>query len=433
MAYEDALNPAIVSMAGPVLTHIDPGAATPSIGEAGPHVLTVVIPALNEEESIGSTIRRCLDARQQICRVGGVRDLEIIVVSDGSTDRTVEIARGLAATEPSVTVIVFEQNRGYGAAIKEGFERGTGDLVGFLDADGTCDPRYFGDLCRALREERAAVALGSRIQPGNRMPRLRRVGNALYAILLGSLSGKAVTDTASGMRVLRRTSLSELYPLPDGLHFTPAMSARAVMSGQRIVEVPMAYAERIGESKLRVIRDGVRFLFAIRDAVLLFQPSRIFGLAATFCVIAGLLWSAYPVEFYWRNRRLEEWMIYRLLLCGFLFNSALILLCAGVLGDRVLALVYRRKHETFFSAVFDRLLHRSRLACLGLAAAAAALWIVWPGLVEYATTGHVSLHWSRPIAALFLLQGAVFTAVYGVLHKILDLWRGQLAFRQAAE
>src|SRR5438270_11299898 len=100
-----------------------------------PRTLTVVIPALNEEEAIGSTIRRCLDARDEIKRAAGLDDVELIVVSDGSTDRTVEIARGFHDVE----VIVFEKNRGYGAAIKEGFRHGRGDLVGFVDADGTCD------------------------------------------------------------------------------------------------------------------------------------------------------------------------------------------------------------------------------------------------------------------------------------------------------
>ena len=77
-----------------------------------PHVLTIVIPALNEEEAIGDTIRRCLDARSHIIESSTVREVEIIVVSDGSTDRTEEIARSF----DDVTVLVFETNRGYGAA-----------------------------------------------------------------------------------------------------------------------------------------------------------------------------------------------------------------------------------------------------------------------------------------------------------------------------
>lgn len=393
-----------------------------------PLTLTIVIPALNEEDSIGSTIQRCLDARERICRVGGVKAVDIIVVSDGSTDRTVEIASVFAAREPAVTVIVFERNRGYGAAIKEGFEHATGELVSFLDADGTCDPNDFGELCRALRDEEAVIALGSRMQPGSRMPRLRRLGNSVYALLLNTLSGSVVTDTASGMRVLRREALPTLYPLPDGLHFTPAMSARAVMSDQRIVEIPISYAERVGTSKLHVLRDGLRFLLAIRDAVLLYQPSRIFGLAALICILIGLFWSSYPVEFYLRNRRLEEWMIYRLLLCGFLLSASFTMLCAGVLSDRVLALVYRRSRSTFLALLFGRLLYKRRLLYLAALSGAIALVLVWPGLAEYVRTGHVTMHWSRPLFAVFLLQISLMAVVCSTLQKFVNLWSEQLAY-----
>jgi glycosyltransferase involved in cell wall biosynthesis len=401
--------------------------AAPRAGETVPPVLSVVIPALNEEESIGATIQRCLDARDHVRRSGHVRDVQVTVVSDGSTDRTAEIAQSFAEREPSVNVIVFEQNRGYGAAIKEGFTRSTGDLVAFLDADGTCDPLFFANLCRALQEENAAVALGSRMGPGTQMPRLRRLGNTIYALLLGSLSGQAVSDTASGMRVIRREALAELYPLPDGLHFTPAMSARAMMSDLRIVEVPMPYAERVGESKLRILRDGVRFLAAISDAVLLYQPSRVFGLLAMLCVLTGVLWGVYPGEFYVRNQRLEEWMIYRLLLCGFLFTSAFSLLCAAVLSDHILSLVYNRRRAGFLSHLFDSLLNRARSWLLAGLATTAGIALVWPALVQYVQTGHVVIHWSRPIAAVFLLQVALVSVIYVVMRKVVDLWKGQLS------
>jgi glycosyltransferase involved in cell wall biosynthesis len=391
-------------------------------------VLTIVIPALNEEQAIGATIQRCLDARTGICQVGRVRDVEIIVVSDGSTDRTAAIAQDIAAREAAVRVIVFEKNRGYGAAIKEGFAQGRGELVSFLDADGTCDPVCFGELCRVLQAEDAAVALGSRMQKGNRMPRLRRLGNEVYAFLLGSLSGRSVSDTASGMRVLRRDALPSLYPLPDGLHFTPAMSARAVMSDRRIVEIPMPYAERVGESKLHVLRDGVRFLFAIRDAVLLYQPSRLFGLVAVLFVLSGVIWGSYPVEFYVRFRRLEEWMIYRLLLCGFLFTSAFILICSGVLADRVLSLVYPRHQTSFVYSLFDRLLEGSRLLYIAALATLAAVALLWPGLFEYAASGHVTMHWSRPLLAVSLLQIALVSIIFSGLQHVVALWRGQLAY-----
>src|SRR5262249_26406939 len=149
-------------------------------------------------------------------------------------------------------------------------ERGSGELVGFLDADGTCDPLYFADMCQALQDQSAMLVLGSRMGPESQMPQIRRLGNRIFALLLGVLSGKAVSDTASGMRVIRRDALPELYPLPDGMHFTPAMSSRAIMNDLPIIEIPMQYHERVGQSKLRVIRDGFRFLRAIWDAMLLF-------------------------------------------------------------------------------------------------------------------------------------------------------------------
>ena len=184
--------------------------------------LSIVIPALNEEEAIGLTIERTLSARQHITSSSPVTEIEIIVVSDGSTDRTVEIA----SSYKDVNLIIFEENRGYGAAIKRGFEESTGELVSFLDADGTCDPKFFATLCKNLIGKHASVALGSRLGPESKMPAIRRLGNRFYAMVLSILSNRVVTDTASGMRVIRRDILHQLYPLPDGLNFTPAMSSR---------------------------------------------------------------------------------------------------------------------------------------------------------------------------------------------------------------
>ncbi len=148
--------------------------------------LTIVIPALNEEDAIGATISRCLEAREAISHEAGLDGVEIIVVSDGSTDRTIEIAQSFE----DVQVVVFEENRGYGAAIKEGWRLGRGNLVGFLDADGTCDPRFFSKLCQSVYDENADVALGSRLGSDSQMPAIRRAGNRILSFLLGLLCGR---------------------------------------------------------------------------------------------------------------------------------------------------------------------------------------------------------------------------------------------------
>src|SRR4029079_19541878 len=111
--------------------------------------------------------------------------------------------------------------------------------------------------------QNADIVLDSRMGPESKMPRIRRLGHRIYALGLGYLCGRHVTDTASGMRVVRRSALADLYPLPDGLHFTPSMSARALLNNLRVLEAPMRYEERIGRSKLSVIRDGVRFFRTI--------------------------------------------------------------------------------------------------------------------------------------------------------------------------
>ena len=224
------------------------------------HTLSIIIPALDEQAAIGETIRRCLAARDGILAECGVDAIEIIVVSDGSTDATETIACGFA----DVKVLAFDMNRGYGAALKCGFEHAQGELLSFLDADGTCDPRDLARLVTAVDTDRADVVLGSRMGADSEMPGVRRIGNLLFAWILGLLSDRRLDDTASGMRVIRRDALSDLYPLPNGLHFTPAMSARALLEGRlTLTEVPVPYAERIGRSKLSVVKDGLRFLAAI--------------------------------------------------------------------------------------------------------------------------------------------------------------------------
>src|SRR5262249_18905790 len=147
-----------------------------------------------------------------------------------------------------IRLIVFEKNRGYGAAIQEAWRQSDAELVGFLDADGTCDPLFFAPLCATLDREGADVILGGRLNSESKMPAIRRVGNVLFAAVLTVFSPQRVRDTASGMRVVRRSSLPQLYPLPTGLHFTPAMSARAILNDDlKIVEIPMPYHERAGE------------------------------------------------------------------------------------------------------------------------------------------------------------------------------------------
>jgi glycosyltransferase involved in cell wall biosynthesis len=252
-------------------------------------LLSIVVPALNEESGIADIATRVLAVREPLAAVG-IDGLELIVVDDGSSDRTAEIA---AAIE-GVTVVRHAHNRGYGAAIKTGFRAARGDLLAFLDADGTYPPESFPTLCSTLRRQGADIVVGSRMQDGaNGMPRIRRIGNRFFAGLVSLVGGTAVSDSASGQRILRRTVLDRLYPLPDGLNFTPVMTTRAIHERLKVVEVPIAYRERVGRSKLSVLHDGRRFLATILWTALSYNPARVLGLlglAAAGLALSIALW-----------------------------------------------------------------------------------------------------------------------------------------------
>jgi glycosyltransferase involved in cell wall biosynthesis len=387
-------------------------------------VLSVVIPALDEEEAIGQTIRRCLDAERVLVDRGVFGRLDVIVVSDGSTDNTEAIARSF----PEVTVLAFDKNRGYGAAIKCGFEHAAGELLAFLDADGTCDPLLFGDLIDALDQQQADVVLGSRMGPNSEMPFIRSVGNRLFAFLLSALSLRSVRDTASGMRVIRRDCLKSLYPLPDGLHFTPAMSARILLEGRlKLIETPIPYAERVGRSKLSVVRDGIRFLTIIVQAAVTFRPARpLLMLAIASALVAGLIGLG-PVLFYLRHARLEEWVIYRILLASLLATASGLLLCGAVIADRIASTAHGRWASTKTASWLHRAFSSRGRVLLQSSLIAAALLLVRPGILEYVATAHVQMHWSRAVLGSLLVVACVMLGLTSFLLRMMDLIDAQRA------
>ncbi|HQY94935.1 MAG: DPM/DPG synthase family glycosyltransferase [Caldilinea sp.] len=236
--------------------------------------LSVVIPAYNEEDGIRSIMERVLAVRDALREVG-VDTLELLVVDDGSSDRTAELVR----SQPGATLVQHAKNGGYGAALKTGFAAASGEWVGFLDADGTYPPEYFPALVKAAKEQDADLVIGSRMAGAeSQMPITRRIGNIIFARLVNIISASNITDSASGMRIFKKSILAQLYPLPDGLNLTPVMSTRALHERLKMIEVPIPYSERIGRSKLSVVHDGMRFGQSIVWTALNYNPARPFGL-----------------------------------------------------------------------------------------------------------------------------------------------------------
>ena len=391
--------------------------------------LLIAIPALNEEASIESIIRRSLAARQYIIANSPVTEVEITVVSDGSTDRTVE----RASQFQDINLVVFPKNRGYGAAIKEAWSRSDADLLGFLDADGTCDPAFFADLCDTLDRESADVILGCRLNTKSEMPAIRRVGNFAFASILTVMASTRVRDTASGMRVVRRSVLPMLYPLPDGLQFTPAMSARALLSRDvKIVEIDMPYREREGQSKLRIIKDGLRFLRVIAEAAFLYRPSRplgLLGLAFT-CVAVALM--TMPTLYYLSHRSVTEWMIYRFVVSHLIGTSACLLFCASYTTNRMvkIALSMHGARQSF-SDRLERFVSSPQFWAVPFLLTAAGVWLVIPSFIQLVRTGATYEHWSRFIAMSFLCSVALILLITRGIDYILDLVSERLEYLES--
>jgi len=252
--------------------------------QSGEELISIVIPALNEEDGIREVIQEIPD---EICG----HQTEVIVVDDGSTDETPAIARDAGAT-----VVEHETNQGYGAALQTGFSHANGDILGFLDADNTYPPEEFPRLMEELQETDTDIVAGTRLQGENKgMPFIRRVGNHLFGGLVRLLTRGDVTDPASGMRLMRREAFEELTPLSDDLDFTPEMTTKAMHVDSTYEEVPITYRKRVGDSKLGAITHGYRFFSVITRTVRDYAPMRIFGSLGILIFLLGIGVSGFVV------------------------------------------------------------------------------------------------------------------------------------------
>jgi glycosyltransferase involved in cell wall biosynthesis len=194
--------------------------------------VSIVIPAWNEEESIGRVL----------VAIPWDQVDEVLVVDGGSSDRTVAVAEGAGAR------IVVEQRRGYGRACASGAEQARGEILVFLDADGADDPRRLVDLLAPLQTGQAELVLGSRlvgqIAPGA-MPWHQKAGNWLSARLITVLYGCRLTDL-SPFRAVRKSRLAELHMQEMTYGWPTEMIVKAARLGWRLVEVPVGYRARLG-------------------------------------------------------------------------------------------------------------------------------------------------------------------------------------------
>jgi len=275
--------------------------------------ISVIIPAFNEEKALASVLSdiRAALAEQSI-------EVELVVVDDGSTDRTGAIARAAGAR-----VLRHRSNRGYGAALKAGIAAARHDIIAITDADGTYISSDIPTLLRAL--DGADMVVGARTGPNVYIPPARRPAKWLLNRLAEFVTGARIPDLNSGLRVFRRPMVMQYFPiLPDQFSWTTTITMALHCDKYAVQYVPVNYLKRTGRSKI-VPRDAGSFALLILRTAMLFRPLRVFAPVVIVSLTYGIVKMIIDLLIV-RDRNISASA-----LLGFL--SALLVLLIGMLGD----------------------------------------------------------------------------------------------------
>jgi glycosyltransferase involved in cell wall biosynthesis len=279
--------------------------------------VSVILPAKNEAEGL----RRTLPGLRAL-----LPEAEVIVVNDGSSDET-----GQVAIAHGARVLTSPYPMGNGAAIKRGARAATGDILVFMDADGQHDP---ADVPRLLEKLEAGydMAVGAR-HAGGQANVGRGAANAFYNRLASWMTGHKVADLTSGFRAVRADRFREfLHLLPNGFSYPTTSTMAFFRSAHPVAYVPIEVSKRIGRSHIRPVRDGARFLLIIFRIATLYSPLKLFAPMALLFGFLGLGYYAWTFMAWGRFTNMS----------GLLLSAAVIIFLVGLVSEQITALTYRR-------------------------------------------------------------------------------------------
>lgn len=277
--------------------------------------VSIIIPAYNEKGSISRTI-------EDIDRVMKSQDYvyEVVVVDDGSTDGTAEMARG----QSTARVIRHDVNRGYGASLKTGIRNARGEIILIIDADSTYPVDKIPLLLSQM--DRYDMVVGARTSKDVKIQFIRKPAKWVLSKLANYLSGTKIPDLNSGLRAFRKeVALKFFNILPDQFSFTTTITLGMICSGHSIKYEPISYYRRVGKSKISPIRDTSNFILLIVRTVMYFNPLKIFLPISLSIAVLGIAMLCYDV-FVIRNIGDKTVL---------LFSMALLIGAIGLLADLI--------------------------------------------------------------------------------------------------
>ncbi len=256
-------------------------------------ILTVIIPCFNEEMAIQSTILKLREDLKTISHY------ELVVVDDGSTDKTLDILSKLAESEQMFYVLTHERNLGYGAALKTGIKHSKTEWIAITDADGTYPNEEIKKLLKIATDDvNTDMVVGARTKKDVTYPLIRKIPKWFLRRYVSWIANRDIPDMNSGLRVFRR-SIAErfLNILPDGFSFTTTITLAMLTNHYVVHYVPISYYSRIGRSKIRPIRDTLQFIQLIVRTGIYFAPLRVFMPIAGLLLVAFLITLFYDIYF----------------------------------------------------------------------------------------------------------------------------------------
>ena len=286
-------------------------------------LISIVIPAFNEEKAIGETLQD-LESTLKSSR----RPYEIIVVDDGSKDNT-----SAEVEKTSTQLIRHPKNRGYGASLKTGTLAAKGDIVVFYDADNQFEAADIDRIVDELGESDAV--LGNRTT-GSFAPFSRRGGKKLLGWFANYLMKQKIPDLNCGLRAIRRDVLLRyLHLLPNGFSASTTTTLVLLKENCDVKYLPIVVKKRIGKSTVRPIRDGLDTALLVLRLTTLLDPFRVFGPVSVGLFVLGITWG---LRYILMRRGLSVAAL-------FLLVSAVMIFFFGLLTDQVASLRRERRYS----------------------------------------------------------------------------------------
>ena len=274
------------------------------------------MPAKNESGAIGLTISKINELN--------LVD-EVIVVNDGSSDNTQEVAEQAGAK-----VMTHPYSKGNGAAIKTGARAASGDVIVFMDADGQHDPRDISSLLEKI-EQGYDLVVGAR-QKGSQASVGRGIANSLYNNLASYMTEHTVEDLTSGFRAVKVDKFREfLYLLPNGFSYPTTSTMAFFRAGYSVTYVPIHAAKRIGKSHIQPMKDGVRFFLIIFKIATLFSPLKMFLPIAVILFLMATGWYGYTLYEFGRFTNMS----------ALLYTGSVMIFLMGLISEQITALMYK--------------------------------------------------------------------------------------------